>query len=72
MLTLKGFQQKASTQIADRFLRYNANPSMTGKAQDLRKVPFFQALASITASGKTVILTDAIAAISAPPCPSSR
>jgi len=64
LLILKDFQQKASTQIADRFLRYNADPSMTGKAQNLRKVPFFQALASITASGKTVILADAVAAIS--------
>lgn len=64
MLQLKDFQQKASTQIADRFMEYYANPSMTGPSKDLRRVPFFQALASITASGKTVILTDAVAAIS--------
>lgn len=65
MLELKDFQQRASTQIADRFLAYHANPSVTGKAKSMRPVPFFQALASITASGKTVILTDAVAAISA-------
>ena len=65
MLQLKDFQQRAATQIADRFLRYYANPSMTGKANSMRRVPFFQALASITASGKTVILTDAVAAICA-------
>ncbi len=64
MLQLKGFQQRAATQITDRFLRYYADPSVTGKATNMRRVPFFQALASITASGKTVILTDAVAAIS--------
>lgn len=63
MLQLKEFQQQASTQIADRFLRYNDNPSVTGPMKTQRRVPFFQALASITASGKTVILTDAVAAI---------
>lgn len=63
MLQLKDFQQVAATCIADRFLRFYANPSMTGPAKSMRRVPFFQALASITASGKTVILADAVGAI---------
>jgi type III restriction enzyme len=65
VLELKDFQQRAATQIAERFLRYYADPPVTGKAKTLRRVPFFQALASITASGKTVILADAVAAICA-------
>jgi len=47
VLQLKGFQQRAATQITDRFLRYYADPSVTGKATNMRRVPFFQALASI-------------------------
>lgn len=64
MLQLKDFQQQAASQIAERFLRYNDNPSVRGPQKSQRKVPFFQALASITASGKTVILADTVAAIS--------
>ncbi|WP_222709434.1 hypothetical protein [Microbispora sp. CSR-4] len=49
----------------ERFARYYADPPMRGKITSSRVVPFFQALASITASGKTVILADAVAGISA-------
>ncbi|MFJ4677228.1 hypothetical protein [Kitasatospora sp. NPDC088783] len=65
MLELKDFQQEASAEIAERFARYYADPPMRGKLTAARVVPFFQALASITASGKTVILADAVAGISA-------
>jgi hypothetical protein len=65
MLELRDFQQSASEQIGERFRRYYANPLMRGSARALRRVTFFQALASITASGKTVILADAVAAIAA-------
>ncbi|MEU6492595.1 hypothetical protein ABZ890_19670 [Streptomyces sp. NPDC046984] len=61
MLELKDFQQEASALISDRFVRYYADPPMRGKAKSTRAIPFFQALASITASGKTVILADAVA-----------
>lgn len=63
MLTLRDYQQQASSQIADRFRRYYADPPIRGTAKSLRHVPFFQALASITASGKTVILADAVESI---------
>jgi type III restriction enzyme len=65
MLELRDFQQQASDQIADRFRRYFADPPLRGSSRALRRVPFFQALASITASGKTVILADAVAAMAA-------
>ncbi len=65
MLELKDFQQAASTSIMERFNRYYADPPMRGKLTSARVVPFFQALASITASGKTVILADTVAGISA-------
>src|SRR2546426_416182 len=59
MIELFDFQQKAADQIADRFREYIENPIQYGPKNDLRTVPFFQALSSITASGKTVVLTDA-------------
>lgn len=65
MLELRDFQQQASDQIAERFRRYSADPPMRGTQSSPRRVPFFQALSSITASGKTVILADAVQAISA-------
>src|SRR5262245_63243955 len=37
---------------------------MRGRRGSLRVVPFYQGLASITASGKTVILADAVSTIS--------
>ena len=49
--------------MADRFGRYVSDPVITGTKQHQRTVPFFQALASITSSGKTVILADVVASI---------
>ena len=63
MIELLAFQQEASDTIADRFVDYYGNPVQYGPKSALHSVPFFQALASITASGKTVILADAVASI---------
>lgn len=51
------FQREASTQIAERFARYWHDPLPQTRT---RNVPFYQNLASITGSGKTLILADAI------------
>jgi type III restriction enzyme len=58
------FQQQASATIVDRATAYLNDPVVTGTKQNPRPVPFFQALSSITASGKTPILADAVASIS--------
>src|SRR5690348_16528991 len=63
MIELHPFQKEASDTIADRFIRYNSDPIVIGQKQHLRCVPFFQALASVTASGKTVIMADAVGTI---------
>lgn len=64
MIELKPFQKKAADQIADRFARYYDEPPMRGTRKKPRVVPFYQSLDSITASGKTVILIDAVSTIS--------
>jgi type III restriction enzyme len=63
VIELKEFQKTAADQIAERFAKYYAAPPMRGRRGDLRVVPFYQSLDSITASGKTVILADAISTI---------
>jgi type III restriction enzyme len=63
LIELKEFQQTAADQIAERFAKYYEAPPMRGKRGNLRVVPFYQGLASITASGKTVILADAVSTI---------
>ena len=65
MIKLLDFQQEASDSISTRFLEYYGNPIQYGPKTKLHTIPFFQALASITASGKTVILADAVAAVRA-------
>jgi type III restriction enzyme len=65
VIELHEFQSVASDTIADRFAAYAADPVVTGTKQHQKVVPFFQALASITASGKTVILADAVQTIAA-------
>jgi type III restriction enzyme len=52
------FQQVAATQIAERFGQYVIDPLMVDRT---KTVPFFQMLVSITGSGKTLVLADAIA-----------
>jgi type III restriction enzyme len=65
VIELHEFQKVASDSIADRFSEYIADPVVTGTAAHQRFLPFYQALASITASGKTVILADAVQTIAA-------
>lgn len=65
MIELKEFQKEAADQIAARFKRHYDDPPWRGTQKNRRVVPFFQALASITASGKTVILADAVQSICA-------
>lgn len=54
------FQIAASTQIAERYAVYTQDPLMKTRT---RMVPFYQNLNSITGSGKTLVLADAIAQI---------
>jgi type III restriction enzyme len=64
VIELKEFQKAAADQIAERFAKYYAAPPMRGRRGNLRVIPFYQGLDSITASGKTVILADAVSTIS--------
>lgn len=63
MIELFEFQRQAADTIADRYADYWEDPAVTGRQRNLRPLPFFQSLASITASGKTVILAAAVADI---------
>ena len=59
-LELFQFQRIAASQMTDRCLDYRENPIPIGRAKDPRIVPFYQALSSITGSGKTAILAQAV------------
>jgi len=63
LIELFDFQQTAAAQMAARFSRYSENPPMSGTAKRPVSVPFYQALAAITASGKTAILSEAVSLI---------
>lgn len=63
MIELLEFQRTAAESIADRYAEYWSDPVLSGRRNDPRALPFFQSLASITASGKTVILAAAVADI---------
>lgn len=63
MLELFQFQSAAASQIADRFNEYANNPIEVGRKANKREVPFYQALSSITGSGKTAILAQAVSEI---------
>ncbi len=63
MIELIEFQAAASNQIVDRFAAYNASPVITGTKANVREVPYFQFLQSLTASGKTVMMSDAVASL---------
>jgi len=62
-VTLLDFQTSASELMANRVIEYMAAPISMGRGMELHRVPFLQALNSITASGKTLILADAVSAI---------
>ena len=63
MLELFQFQRVAASQIADRFNTYDSDPVEVGRKASKRDVPFYQALSSITGSGKTAILAQAVSEI---------
>lgn len=62
-MDLLDFQQEAADVISDRVTDYVAAPVRVGRAGNERVVPFLQLLNSITASGKTLILADAVSGI---------
>lgn len=61
MLTLFDFQNQAVDQITARFLAYLGKRPGRVVGTKVTYVPYYQALASITASGKTVIMAQAVA-----------
>lgn len=62
-MELRPFQQAAANQLADRVVSYAAEPVRIGRKGKERQVPFVQILKSITASGKTLVLADAVSSI---------
>ena len=62
MIDLYEFQAHAADQIADRVITYYNEPLEITQGTT-RRIPFIQLLSSITASGKTIILADAVASI---------
>lgn len=62
-LELFQFQQEAASQIADRYVEYSSEPISFGRGANKRNVPFYQSLSSITGSGKTAILAQAVSEI---------
>ncbi|MEK7476337.1 MAG: hypothetical protein AAB152_11990 [Candidatus Coatesbacteria bacterium] len=63
MIELLGFQEQASNQVAARVVEYHSSPVTVGRGGVQRRIPFLQLLNSITASGKTLILADAVSSI---------
>lgn len=61
MLTLFDFQHQAVDQVTERFAAYLDKRPGRVVGTKVTYVPFYQALASITASGKTVIMAQAVA-----------
>ncbi len=62
-LSLLDFQTEASQTISARVVEYMEAPVFVGRSHSQRRIPFIQLLSSITASGKTLILADAVSAI---------
>jgi type III restriction enzyme len=61
VIDLFEFQYKASAQITSRFSEYMKQRPGKVVGTKVRFTPFYQALASITASGKTVIMAETVA-----------
>jgi len=61
MIELFDFQHRAVAQITDRLAYYLANRPGKIVGTKTTFIPFYQALASITASGKTVIMAETVA-----------
>ena len=66
MIELYPFQATAADQIAERTISYlTSSPVEVSVGTQRKRIPFVQLLSSITASGKTVVLADAVATVSA-------
>ena len=63
MTTPYAFQTDASSVLIDRVAEYIGAPILTGRSGAQVKVPLLQLLDSITASGKTIILAQAVQGI---------
>jgi len=61
VIELFDFQQQAVAQITDRFVDYMGRRPGKVVGAKVTYTPFYQALASITASGKTVIMAETVA-----------
>jgi type III restriction enzyme len=61
LIELFDFQYRAVAQIVDRFAHYQANRPGKVIGPKMTFTPFYQALASITASGKTLVMAETIA-----------
>lgn len=62
-MELFDFQEEASNQIIKRVVEYADAPVRLGRGAKQRQIPFIQLLGSITASGKTLVLADAVSGI---------
>jgi type III restriction enzyme len=60
VIELFEFQYRAASEISNRFAHYWANRPGKIVGTKTRFIPFYQALASITASGKTVIMAQVV------------
>ncbi len=63
MITLYPFQASAASELADAVVEYFSNPVELTRGRNRERFPYVHLLSSVTASGKTVILTEAIARI---------
>lgn len=63
MIELLDFQLTASSQITERYTDFMKNRPMWGTSNNFSPLPFYQALSSVTASGKTIILADVVSKI---------
>lgn len=63
MIELFKFQRTAALEIADRYIAYVNEPLIRVRGSNVTVIPFYQALSSITGSGKTAILAKAVSEI---------
>lgn len=63
MINLYEFQATAADQMAERVAEYAADPIEIRRGGVTRRIPFIQLLSSITASGKTIVLADAVSSL---------
>ncbi len=62
-MELYPFQIEAAESLADRTIAYVSNPVIIHRSAQSTRIPFVQFLSSITASGKTLVLAEAVTLI---------